>query len=84
MVVAPLGGAIMAFAGALVTGRTRWVWISFAQVALGALMTIVIGYLVSAGVGIVTIGVVIVAIFAALRLLRSREPHRPDLVEVQS
>ena len=48
MVVAPLGGAIMAFAGALVTGRTRWVWISFAQVALGALMTIVIGYLVSA------------------------------------
>jgi uncharacterized hydrophobic protein (TIGR00271 family) len=48
MVVAPLGGAIMAFAGALVTGRTRWVWISFAQVALGALMTIAIGYLVSA------------------------------------
>ena len=44
----------------------------------------VIGYLVSAGVGIVTIGVVIVAIFAALRLLRSREPHRPDLVEVPS
>jgi len=48
MVVAPLGGAIMAFAGALVTGRTRWVWIAFAQIALGALMTIAIGYLVSA------------------------------------
>ncbi len=48
MVVAPLGGAIMAFAGALVTGRTRWVWITFLQVALGALMVVVIGYLVSA------------------------------------
>ena len=48
MVVAPLGGAIMAFAGALVTGRTRWVWITLAQVALGALMTVAIGFLVSA------------------------------------
>ena len=47
MVVAPLGGAIMAFAGALVTGRTRWVAITFLQVALGALMTVAIGYLVS-------------------------------------
>ena len=44
----------------------------------------VIGYLVSAGVGIVTIAIVIFAIFAALRLLRSRDPHRPDLVEVPS
>lgn len=48
MVVAPLGGAIMAFAGALVTGRTRWVWISLLQVTLGALMTIAIGFVVSA------------------------------------
>ncbi|MFN8631104.1 MAG: DUF389 domain-containing protein [Chloroflexota bacterium] len=48
MVVAPLGGAIMAFAGALVTGRSRWVAISFLQVALGALMTVAIGYAVSA------------------------------------
>ena len=48
MVVAPLGGAIMAFAGALVTGRTRWVWITLVQVALGALMTVAIGFLVSA------------------------------------
>lgn len=48
MVVAPLGGAIMAFAGALVTGRSRWVAISFLQVAFGALMTVAIGYAVSA------------------------------------
>jgi len=47
MVVAPLGGAIMAFAGALVTGRTRWQGISLLQVALGALMVIAIAYLVS-------------------------------------
>ncbi len=47
MVVAPLGGAIMAFAGALVTGRGRWQWIAFAQVALGALMVVAIGYAVS-------------------------------------
>lgn len=50
MVVAPLGGAIMAFAGALVTGRTRWQLITFLQVALGALMVIAIGYLVSSGI----------------------------------
>lgn len=47
MVVAPLGGAIMAFAGALVTGRTRWQGITLLQVGLGALMVAVIGYLVS-------------------------------------
>ncbi len=47
MVVAPLGGAIMAFAGALVTGRSRWQWIEFAQVALGALMVVAIGWAVS-------------------------------------
>jgi uncharacterized hydrophobic protein (TIGR00271 family) len=47
MVVAPLGGAIMAFGGALVTARTRWMAITFVQVLLGALMVVVIGYLVS-------------------------------------
>ena len=47
MVVAPLGGAIMAFAGALVTARSRWMWITFAQVVLGALAVVVIGFLVS-------------------------------------
>jgi uncharacterized hydrophobic protein (TIGR00271 family) len=47
MVVAPLGGAIMAFAGALVTGRSRWQAITFVQVSLGGLMVVAIGYLVS-------------------------------------
>jgi uncharacterized hydrophobic protein (TIGR00271 family) len=47
MLVAPLGGAIMAFSGALVTGRTRWQTITFLQIVLGALMVIVIGYAVS-------------------------------------
>jgi len=45
--VAPLGGAMMAFAGALVTGRTRWQTISFVQVVLGALMVVGIGFVVS-------------------------------------
>ncbi len=48
MLVAPLGGAIMAFAGALVTGRSRWVLVTLLQVSLGALMTVGIGYLVAA------------------------------------
>jgi uncharacterized hydrophobic protein (TIGR00271 family) len=47
MVVAPLGGAIMAFAGALVTGRTRWQTITLLQVALGSLMVAAIGFVVS-------------------------------------
>jgi uncharacterized hydrophobic protein (TIGR00271 family) len=47
MVVAPLGGAIMAFAGALVTARSRWQWITGAQVILGALGVVAIGFLVS-------------------------------------
>jgi len=47
MVVAPLGGAIMAFAGALVTGRSRWQWITLLQVGLGSLMVIAIGFVVS-------------------------------------
>jgi cobalt/nickel transport system permease protein len=44
----------------------------------------VVGYLVSAGVGIVATGIVFLAIFAALRVLRGREPRRTDLVEVPS
>jgi uncharacterized hydrophobic protein (TIGR00271 family) len=44
MLVAPLGGAIMALAGALVTGRTRWQTITFLQIVLGALMVAAIGY----------------------------------------
>jgi uncharacterized hydrophobic protein (TIGR00271 family) len=47
MVVAPLGGAIMAFAGALVTARSRWQWITGAQVLLGSVAVIGIGFLVS-------------------------------------
>src|SRR4051812_13795286 len=50
MVVAPLGGAIMAFGGALVTARTRWLAITFAQVVLGALGVIAISFLVSLAV----------------------------------
>src|SRR5262245_53675830 len=47
MVVAPLGGAIMAFAGALMTARGRWEAITFAQVVLGAAGVIAIGFFVS-------------------------------------
>ena len=47
MVVAPLGGAIMAFAAALVTGRTRWQGITLLQIGLGALMVVVTGFVVS-------------------------------------
>lgn len=47
MVVAPLGGAIMAFAGALVTARSRWQWITGAEVLLGAAAVVAIGFLVS-------------------------------------
>ncbi len=47
MVVAPLGGAIMAFAGALVTARSRWQWINGAEVLLGAAGVVAIGFLVS-------------------------------------
>ncbi len=48
MVVAPLGGAIMAIAAALVTGRTRWQPITIAQVALGSIWVVAIGIIVSA------------------------------------
>ena len=44
MVVAPLGGAMMAFAAALVTARTRWQAITFIQVVLGSLMVVAIAY----------------------------------------
>ena len=47
MVVAPLGGAIMALAGALVTGRTRWQTITFVQVVLGSLMVVAIAWVVA-------------------------------------
>ena len=47
MVVAPLGGAIMAFGGALVTARDRWMVVTFVQVALGALAVVAIGFIVS-------------------------------------
>jgi uncharacterized hydrophobic protein (TIGR00271 family) len=48
MVVAPLGGVIMAFGGAPVTARLDWQRITFLQVALGALLVVVIAWLVSA------------------------------------
>jgi len=47
MVVAPLGGAIMAFAAALVTARARWQLITFVQVVLGAAGVVAIGFVVS-------------------------------------
>ena len=47
MVVAPLGGAIMAFAGALVTARDRMMLITFVQVVGGAILVVAIGFLVS-------------------------------------
>jgi uncharacterized hydrophobic protein (TIGR00271 family) len=47
MVVAPLGGAILAFAGALVTARFRWQRITFLEVFLGALLVIAIGFGIS-------------------------------------
>jgi uncharacterized hydrophobic protein (TIGR00271 family) len=47
MVVAPLGGAIMAFAGALVTARSRWQWINGVEVLLGSAAVVGIGFLVS-------------------------------------
>ena len=47
MVIAPLGGAILAIAGALVTGRTRWQIRTIIQVAVSAALVIAIGYVVS-------------------------------------
>jgi uncharacterized hydrophobic protein (TIGR00271 family) len=47
MVVAPLGGAIMAFAGALVTARTYWQRVTFLEVLVGAAAVIAIGFVVS-------------------------------------
>jgi uncharacterized hydrophobic protein (TIGR00271 family) len=47
MIVAPLGGAIMAFAGALVTARSRWQWITGVEIVGGGLLVVVIAYLMS-------------------------------------
>jgi len=47
MVVAPLGGAIMALGGAIVTARTPWIGITFVQVVAGAVMVVAIAFLVS-------------------------------------
>jgi uncharacterized hydrophobic protein (TIGR00271 family) len=47
MIVAPLGGAITGFAGALVTARSRWQWIDGLQVLLSALLVIGVGYAIS-------------------------------------
>ena len=47
MVIAPLGGAILAVAAALVTGRVRWQTRTLVQVGLSALWVVAIGYAVS-------------------------------------
>lgn len=47
MIVAPLGGAIMAFAGALVTARSRWQWITAVEIVGGGLLVVAIAYVVS-------------------------------------
>lgn len=47
MVIAPLGGAILAIAGALVTGRPRWQSITIIQVAVSAAWVVAIGFAVS-------------------------------------
>jgi uncharacterized hydrophobic protein (TIGR00271 family) len=47
MVIAPLGGAILAIAGAIVTGRTRWQSRTIVQVALSAAWVIAIGFAVA-------------------------------------
>jgi uncharacterized hydrophobic protein (TIGR00271 family) len=47
MVVAPLGGAIMAFAGALVTARLQFQRITLAEIVLGGAMVVAIGFVMS-------------------------------------
>jgi uncharacterized hydrophobic protein (TIGR00271 family) len=47
MVVAPLGGAIMAFAGALVTARSRWQWVTAIEILGGAALVVALAYAVS-------------------------------------
>ncbi len=47
MIVAPLGGAIMALAGALVSGRSRWQLVCLVQVGLGSLMVIAVGFVLA-------------------------------------
>ena len=47
MVVAPLGGAIMAFAASLVTARSRWQWVNAVEIIGGALLVVGIAFAVS-------------------------------------
>jgi uncharacterized hydrophobic protein (TIGR00271 family) len=47
MVIAPLGGAILAMSGALVTGRTRWQAISLTQILISAVWVTGIAFLIS-------------------------------------
>lgn len=47
MVVAPLGGAIMAFAASLVTARSRWQWVNAVEIVGGALLVVGIAFGVS-------------------------------------
>lgn len=47
MVIAPLGGAIMAVAAALVTGRVRWQGSTLLQVGLSAVWVVAIGFVVA-------------------------------------
>jgi uncharacterized hydrophobic protein (TIGR00271 family) len=47
MVIAPLGGAIMAVAGALVTGRLAWQTRTLVQVLVSAIAVVAIAYAVS-------------------------------------
>jgi uncharacterized hydrophobic protein (TIGR00271 family) len=47
MIVAPLGGAIMAFAGALASGRSRWQLICLLEVGLGSAMVVAIGFVLA-------------------------------------
>lgn len=47
MVVAPLGGAIMAFAGALVTARGHWQWVTAVEILGGAALVVALAYMIS-------------------------------------
>jgi uncharacterized membrane protein len=48
MVVAPLGGAILAFSAALVTDRPWWIGVTLLQIFLGAAMVVAIAWVISA------------------------------------
>jgi uncharacterized hydrophobic protein (TIGR00271 family) len=47
MIVAPMGGAIMSLAAALVTGRGRWQLTFLLQVAIGALIVVGTGFFIA-------------------------------------